>query len=82
NIVSAGTPSEVLKSNSETAQYLNGTKAIKIPAERRRGNGKNIVLKGASGNNLQNVTATFPLGKLIVVSGVSGSGKSTLINET
>ncbi|MFX5709776.1 hypothetical protein ABTE34_20020, partial [Acinetobacter baumannii] len=61
NIVSAGTPSEVLKSNSETAQYLNVTKAIKIPAERRRGNGKNIVLKGASGNNLQNVTATFPL---------------------
>ncbi|MBX9735053.1 MAG: excinuclease ABC subunit UvrA, partial [Chitinophagaceae bacterium] len=82
SIVSAGTPTEVLKSNSETAQYLNGTKAIKIPEERRKGNGKSIVLKGATGNNLQNVTATFPLGKLIVVSGVSGSGKSTLINET
>ncbi|MBX9781488.1 MAG: excinuclease ABC subunit UvrA [Chitinophagaceae bacterium] len=82
NIVSAGTPAEVLTSNSETAQYLNGTKAIRIPSERRMGKGKNIILKGASGNNLQNVTATFPLGKLIVVSGVSGSGKSTLINET
>jgi excinuclease ABC subunit A len=82
SIVSAGTPTEVLKSNSETAQYLNGTKAIRIPEERRKGNGKSIVLKGATGNNLQNVTATFPLGKLIVVSGVSGSGKSTLINET
>jgi excinuclease ABC subunit A len=82
SIVSAGTPAEVLKSNSETAQFLNGTKAITIPAERRRGNGKSIVLKSASGNNLQNVTVSFPLGKLIVVSGVSGSGKSTLINET
>ncbi|MEN9598213.1 MAG: excinuclease subunit UvrA [Bacteroidota bacterium] len=82
NIVSAGTPAAVLKSNSETAQFLNGTKAITVPAERRRGNGKSIILKGASGNNLQNVTVSFPLGKLVVVSGVSGSGKSTLINET
>lgn len=81
-IVSAGTPAEVLKSNSETAQYLNGKKTIPVPKERRKGNGKLIELKGASGNNLHNVSAKFPLGKLIVVTGVSGSGKSTLINET
>ncbi|HJV19210.1 MAG TPA: excinuclease ABC subunit UvrA [Sediminibacterium sp.] len=82
HIVSAGTPQEVLKSNSDTAQYLNGTKSIAIPKERRAGNGKSLVLKGASGNNLRNVDVVFPLGKLLVVSGVSGSGKSTLINET
>lgn len=82
HIVSAGTPQEVLKSNSDTAQYLNGTKSIAIPKERRAGNGKSLVLKGASGNNLHHVDVVFPLGKLIVVSGVSGSGKSTLINET
>jgi excinuclease ABC subunit A len=81
-IVSAGTPAEVLKSNSDTAQYLNGKKTIPVPKERRKGNGKLIELKGASGNNLNNVSAKFPLGKLIVVTGVSGSGKSTLINET
>lgn len=82
SIVSAGTPAEVLKSNSDTAQYLNGTKSIAIPAERRVGNGKLLVLKGATGNNLTGVNINLPLGKLIVVSGVSGSGKSTLINET
>ena len=81
-IVSAGTPAEVLQSNSETAQYLNGKKSIPVPKERRKGNGKFIELKGAAGNNLNNVSAKFPLGKLIVVTGVSGSGKSTLINET
>ncbi len=81
-IVAAGTPSDVLKSNSDTAQYLNGKKSIEIPAERRKGNGKILELKGAGGNNLKNVSVQFPLGKLIVVSGVSGSGKSTLINET
>ncbi len=81
-IVAKGTPKEVLKINSETAQYLNGTKKLEIPKERRAGNGKSIELKGASGNNLKNVSLCFPLGKLIVVSGVSGSGKSTLINET
>ncbi len=81
-IVAAGTPSDVLKSNSDTAQYLNGKKNIEIPAERRKGSGKILELKGAGGNNLKNVNAQFPLGKLIVVSGVSGSGKSTLINET
>lgn len=81
-IVAAGTPDSILKSNSETAQYLNGKKKIAIPEERRKGNGKTLELKGASGNNLKNVSVQFPLGKLIVVSGVSGSGKSTLINET
>ncbi len=81
-IVAAGTPAEVLKSGSETAMYLSGRKNIDIPAERRAGNGKFLELKGASGNNLQQVDVVFPLGKLIVVSGVSGSGKSTLINET
>ncbi len=82
HIVSAGTPYEVLKSNSETALYLNGKKSIPIPKERRVGNGKSVLLKGASGNNLNGIDISFPLGKLIVISGVSGSGKSTLINET
>jgi excinuclease ABC subunit A len=81
-IVSEGTPAFVLKSNSDTAQYLSGKKTIAIPTERRKGNGKFIELTGVSGNNLQNVSVKFPLGKLIVVTGVSGSGKSTLINET
>ncbi len=81
-IVTAGSPSEVLKSNSETAQYLSGKKNIAVPEERRKGNGKHIELKGATGNNLKDVSVKFPLGKLILVTGVSGSGKSTLINET
>jgi excinuclease ABC subunit A len=81
-IVAAGTPDEVVKSKSDTALYLSGKKNIAVPEERRKGNGKNLELKGASGNNLRNVDVKFPLGKLIVVSGVSGSGKSTLINET
>jgi excinuclease ABC subunit A len=81
-IVAAGTPEEVLRSNSETAQYLSGKKRIAIPAERRKGNGKFIELKGAKGNNLKDVSVKLPLGKLILVTGVSGSGKSTLINET
>ena len=81
-IVAAGTPKMVLQSGSETAQYLSGKKSIAIPTERRKGNGKVLELVGADGNNLKNVTAQFPLGKFIVVSGVSGSGKSTLINET
>lgn len=81
-IVAAGTPDEVLKSKSETAQYLSGKKNIDLPKERRKGNSKFIELTGVSGNNLQNVSVKFPLGKLILVTGVSGSGKSTLINET
>lgn len=81
-IVALGTPQTILKSKSETAQYLLGAKKIAVPAERRKGNGKFIELKGVKGNNLQNVTVKFPLGKLILVTGVSGSGKSTLINET
>jgi excinuclease ABC subunit A len=81
-IVAAGTPKEVIKANSETSQYLSGKKNIKVPKERRKGNGKFLEIKGANGNNLKNVTTKFPLGKFIVVTGVSGSGKSTLINET
>lgn len=82
HIVAAGSPQQVLKSNSETSQYLSGKKFIEVPAERRKGTGKFIELKGVTGNNLKNVSVKFPLGKLIVVTGVSGSGKSTLINET
>ena len=81
-IVAMGTPQTILNSNSETAQYLLGTKKIEVPKERRKGNGKFIELKGVKGNNLQDVDVKFPLGKLILVTGVSGSGKSTLINET
>jgi excinuclease ABC subunit A len=81
-IVAAGTPQEVLASDSETAKYLKGEKTIAIPAETRKGNGKFIELKGATGNNLKNVSVKLPLGKMILVTGVSGSGKSTLVNET
>ncbi len=82
NIISKGTPKELLKETTITAQYLNGKMKFDIPKKRRVGNGKSIKLSGASGNNLKNVTVEFPLGKLIGVTGVSGSGKSTLINET
>jgi len=81
-IVTQGTPKEILKSQTETAQYLSGKKNIEVPKERRKGNGKYITLTGVKGNNLKNISVQFPLGKLIVVTGVSGSGKSTLINET
>ncbi|MBC7935540.1 MAG: excinuclease ABC subunit UvrA [Rhizobacter sp.] len=82
NIVAAGTPAEVLKSGSETSLYLSGKKSIPLPLQLRKGNGLAIDLKGATGNNLQNVSVSLPLGKLILVTGVSGSGKSTLINDT
>ncbi len=77
-----GTPVEMLKTHTLTAQYLNGEREITVPKTRRKGSGKSVVLHGATGNNLKNVTVEIPLGKLIVVTGVSGSGKSTLINET
>jgi excinuclease ABC subunit A len=81
-IISIGTPKEILKHNTITAQYLNGKMKIEVPKTRREGNGKSIKLSGATGNNLKNVSITIPLGKLVCVTGVSGSGKSTLINET
>ena len=81
-IVAEGFPEHLLTLNTLTSSYLNGHRKIEVPAERRNGNGKFIELKGAGGNNLQNVDVKFPLGKFIVVTGVSGSGKSTLINET
>ena len=81
-VVFQGTIDDMLKTDTITAQYLNGTMSIPIPEKRRKGNGHELVLRGCTGNNLKSVTATFPLGKLIVVTGVSGSGKSTLVNET
>ncbi len=82
DIVAEGDYKTILKSNSLTAKYLSGELKIDVPTKRRKGNGKNIVLTGASGNNLKNVTLKIPLGKLVCVTGVSGSGKSSLINET
>ncbi|MCK6608816.1 MAG: excinuclease ABC subunit UvrA [Flavobacterium sp.] len=81
-IISKGTPKELLKENTITAQYMNGKMQIEVPKTRREGNGKSIKLSGATGNNLKNVSIEIPLGKLVCVTGVSGSGKSTLINET
>ena len=82
NIVFAGTPKEMLKTDTLTARYLTGKEEIEFAPQRRTGNGKKIILSGATGNNLKNVTVKFPLGKFICITGVSGSGKSSLINGT
>jgi len=81
-IVAQGSPYEISKNNTITAQYLNGTKKIELPTTRRKGNGHTLILKGAKGNNLKNIDLRLPLGTFICITGVSGSGKSTLINET
>lgn len=81
-VVYAGTPHEMMKTHTLTAEYLSGNKKIEIPLRRRYGNGKTLTIKNCTGNNLKNVTLTLPLGSFICVAGVSGSGKSTLINAT
>ncbi|HEY6955525.1 MAG TPA: excinuclease ABC subunit UvrA [Flavisolibacter sp.] len=81
-IMAQGDPQDVIQNDTLTALFLRGEREIEVPKERRKGNGKAITVKGANGNNLKNVSVKFPLGKMIVVTGVSGSGKSTLINET
>ncbi len=81
-VVAHGTPKEILKTQTLTCDYLSGRKSIEVPKQRRKGNGKTLVLKGATGHNLKNVTLELPLGMMVCVTGVSGSGKSSLINET
>ncbi|WP_044172078.1 excinuclease ABC subunit UvrA [Flectobacillus major] len=82
SIVGQGTPEEFLQNNSTTAKFLSGNIKIDVPNQRRKGNGHQLIIKGATGNNLKNVTLKLPLGKMIAITGVSGSGKSTLIHET
>ena len=82
NIMFQGSPKDLLKTDTLTASYLNGSRKIEIPAQRRKGNGKYILLKGAKGHNLKNVDLHLPLGMFVCVTGVSGSGKSSLINGT
>ncbi|WP_216859081.1 excinuclease ABC subunit UvrA [Hymenobacter citatus] len=82
SIVAEGSPTEIFNSGSLTSQYLSGQKHIELRKKKREGTGEELVLKGAKGHNLKNVTAKFPLGKLIAVTGVSGSGKSSLIHDT
>jgi excinuclease ABC subunit A len=81
-VMASGPPDEIIKSNTLTSQYLRNEKKIPVPVKRRQGNGKSIILKGASGNNLKDINIEFPTGKFICITGVSGSGKSSLINET
>lgn len=81
-VVGRGTPDEFIRNGSTTADYLSGRRAIDVPAERRKGNGKFMLIKGATGHNLKNVTLRLPLGRMICITGVSGSGKSSLIHET
>ena len=81
-VVGIGTPDEFLQNGSTTAAYLSGRRAIEVPAERRKGNGKFLIIKNATGHNLKNVTLKLPLGRMITITGVSGSGKSSLIHET
>lgn len=81
-VVGIGTPDEFLRNGSTTADYLSGRRAIEVPKERRKGNGKFLIIKNATGHNLKNVTLKLPLGRMISMTGVSGSGKSSLIHET
>ncbi|QZE13331.1 excinuclease ABC subunit UvrA [Halosquirtibacter laminarini] len=81
-VIASGTPEEVMKMDTITSKYLSGKVEIAIPKQRRKGNGEHLILKGATGNNLKEVTVSFPLGRLICITGVSGSGKSSLINGT